>query len=69
MKLKPFIIPIIIFLVGTSFSILGGLFKILHWSLGPINGGLLLAIGALLELTAIAVIIAVLLRIYFRKEN
>ena len=69
MKLKPFIIPIIIFLVGTSLSIIGGLFSILHWEIGPISGAFLLAIGSLVEVIGIAIIIGVLLRHYFRRDN
>lgn len=69
MKLRQFIIPIVIFLIGTSFSIIGGLFKILHWQFGPISGAFLLAIGSLVEVTGIAVIIAILLRHYFKKDN
>jgi len=69
MKLKSFIIPIIIFLVGTCFSIMGGLFRILQWELGPISSGFLLAIGSLVEVIGIVVIIGVLLRHYFRRDN
>jgi hypothetical protein len=69
MKLKSFIIPIIIFLIGTSFNIFGGLFKILHWGLGPLNPGLLLAIGSIVEVTAIAMVIVILLRHYFKKDD
>ena len=29
--------------LGASIVILGALFKILHWELGPLNGGILLA--------------------------
>ncbi|MBL4662332.1 MAG: hypothetical protein JKY22_01935 [Flavobacteriaceae bacterium] len=69
MKLKLFIFPIIIFLVGASFSIIGVLFKILHWGFGVISASLFLAIGSLLEVLGIVAIIVVLLRFYFRKEN
>ena len=31
--------------LGASIVILGALFKILHWELGPLNGGILLAVG------------------------
>ena len=33
--------------LGASIVIIGALFKILHWELGPLNGGILLAIGLL----------------------
>lgn len=35
--------------LGASVVILGALFKILHWELGPLNGGTLLAIGLITE--------------------
>jgi hypothetical protein len=69
MKLRQFIIPIIIFLAGTSFGIIGGLFKILHWGLGYFNGSVLIATGSFLEVIGIAIIIVILLRHYFKKDN
>lgn len=35
--------------LGASIVILGALFKILHWELGPLTGGTLLAIGLITE--------------------
>ncbi len=35
--------------LGASIVILGALFKLLHWNLGPISGNLLLAIGLITE--------------------
>jgi len=35
--------------LGASVVILGALFKILHWELGPLNGGILLAVGLITE--------------------
>src|SRR5699024_5998828 len=35
--------------LGASIVILGALFKILHWSIGPISGDTLLAVGLLTE--------------------
>src|SRR5699024_2058012 len=37
--------------IGASIVILGALFKILHWSLGPISGDTLLAFGLITEAT------------------
>lgn len=41
--------------LGASIVILGALFKILHWELGPLNGGLLLAIGLITEAIIFAI--------------
>lgn len=41
--------------LGASVVILGALFKILHWELGPLNGGLLLAIGLITEAIIFAI--------------
>ena len=35
--------------LGGAIVILGALFKILHWELGPLNGSVLLAIGLITE--------------------
>lgn len=35
--------------IGASIVILGALFKILHWEIGPLTGGLLLAVGLITE--------------------
>jgi len=35
--------------LGASVVILGALFKILHWELGPLNGSVLLAVGLITE--------------------
>jgi len=68
MKFRNFIFPIVIILIGTIFSILGALFTILHWQLGPITGGYLLAIGSITEIIGVIVLIIILLRFYFRKR-
>jgi len=67
MNWKKLIPAIIIFLLGAVFSIFGGLFKILHWGLGPVNPGLLLAIGAVVKVIAIFVAIVALLSM--RKQD
>lgn len=41
--------------LGASIVILGALFKILHWEIGPLNGGLLLAIGLITEAIIFAI--------------
>ncbi|TRZ43223.1 gliding motility protein GldL [Robertkochia solimangrovi] len=41
--------------LGASVVIIGALFKILHWEIGPINGGLLLAIGLISEAVIFAI--------------
>lgn len=41
--------------LGASIVIMGALFKILHWELGPLNGGILLAIGLITEAIIFAI--------------
>ena len=41
--------------LGASIVILGALFKILHWELGPLNGGFLLAVGLITEAVIFAI--------------
>ena len=41
--------------LGASVVILGALFKILHWELGPLTGGILLAIGLITEALIFAI--------------
>ena len=36
--------------LGASIVIIGALFKILHWEIGPLNGGILLAKCLILEI-------------------
>ena len=52
MKFKQFALPLLIFLAGMIFTILGGLLKILHWEFGEINGAWLLTIGAIIKVVA-----------------
>lgn len=35
--------------IGAAIVIIGALFKILHWNLGPISGGMVLAFGMIVE--------------------
>jgi gliding motility-associated protein GldL len=41
--------------LGASIVIIGALFKILHWELGPLTGGLLLAVGLITEAIIFAI--------------
>ena len=41
--------------LGASIVIIGALFKILHWEIGPLNGGILLAVGLITEALNFAV--------------
>lgn len=41
--------------LGASIVIMGALFKILHWEIGPLTGGLLLAIGLITEAIIFAI--------------
>ncbi|MCF8715419.1 gliding motility protein GldL [Joostella atrarenae] len=41
--------------LGAAVVILGALFKILHWELGPVNGGHLLAVGLITEALIFAI--------------
>ena len=41
--------------LGASVVIIGALFKILHWEFGPLNGGLLLAVGLITEALIFAI--------------
>lgn len=41
--------------LGASVVIIGALFKILHWEIGPLTGGLLLAVGLITEALIFAI--------------
>lgn len=69
MKFKSFILPLVLFLCGLIVRIIGALFKILHWELGPFNGGLLITIASLLQIIALVFAIVILLRFYFRNRE
>jgi hypothetical protein len=51
-------IPLLLFLLGIAITIIGALFKIMHW---PFASGLLI-IGMTLEVIAISFLIATLLK-------
>lgn len=67
MRFKNFIIPIIIFLIGIGFYILGVLFKILHWQISFLNGAIFIVIASFLQLFAIVISIIKLASAY--KSN
>ena len=67
MDFKALIWPMVVFLVGMIFTILGALLKILHWTIGPVNGGLLLAIGAVVKI--IAIVFAIVILIQMKAKN
>lgn len=69
MNVKQFIVPIIIFLIGFIFIILGALFKIIHYQIGAITGNYLLSIGSVLKVIALIIAIIKLLSIYNSKDN
>lgn len=56
--IKQYKIPLIMFLLGMVITIIGALFKIMHW---PFASGLLI-IGMTLEVIAIFFLIATLLK-------
>ncbi len=64
MKLKPFIPPIICFLLGIGLSIIGALFKIIHFEIGFLTGNILLSISSGLKLIAIIWAIIKLFQVY-----
>ncbi|GEM_PF-3170510 len=64
MKLKPFIIPIICFLIGMALTTIGALLKIIHFEIGAVTGNTLLSIATVFKLVAIIWAIAKLIQIY-----
>lgn len=67
MNFKALIWPLVVFLSGMIFTILGALLKILHWTIGPVNGGLLLAIGSVVKIVAIVFAIVILIKMKVKK--
>jgi hypothetical protein len=67
MKIKDFIIHLILFLIGVGFYIASALFKILHWGFGFLNGSVLLITASIIQLIAIVIAIIKLISIY-KKE-
>ncbi|WP_338376657.1 hypothetical protein [uncultured Flavobacterium sp.] len=56
--IKQYKIPLVLFLLGMAGTILGALFKIMHWALAPE----LLIIGMTLQVIAIFILIAIILK-------
>lgn len=55
---KQYVIPLVLFLLGMAITIIGSLFKLMHWP----GAGITLTIGMLTEATAIITLIIVLLK-------
>ncbi len=64
MKLKPFIFPIVCYLLGIGFATIGALFKIIHFEIGFLTGNILLTISTGLKLVAIVWAIIKLIEAY-----
>ena len=56
-----------IILFGVIWTIIGVLFKIVHWEIGPVTGSVMLTFGLLLE--AVAVLIFILKLVTDKKDN
>lgn len=56
--INKFKIPLVLFLLGMVFTIIGALFKIMHWP----NASLLLIIGSVTEAIAIIILIILILK-------
>ena len=56
--MKKYRIPLILFLLGMTITIIGALFKLMHWP----GANIMLIIGMLTEAIAIITLIAVLLK-------
>lgn len=55
---KKYLLPLILFLLGIAITIIGALFKIMHWT----GANFILIIGMLTEAIAIITLIVVLLK-------
>lgn len=55
---KQYTVPLVLFLLGMAITIIGSLFKIMHWP----GAGLMLTIGMLTEAIALIALIVVLLK-------
>lgn len=67
MTLKTFTWPIVLFLLGMTITIVGSIFKILHWEWGFVNGAVLLSVGSFFEVLGIILAITFLIRRYFKR--
>ena len=55
---KQYIVPLVLFLLGMAITIIGSLFKLMHWP----GAGIMLTVGMLTEAIAIITLIVVLLK-------
>lgn len=55
---KQYVLPILFFIIGISFTIIGALFKIMHWP----GATIILATGLLAEATALIILIISILK-------
>ncbi|WP_291138276.1 GldL-related protein [Flavobacterium sp. UBA7663] len=55
---KQYTVPLVLFLLGMAITIIGSLFKIMHWP----GAGIMLTVGMLSEAIAIITLIVVLLK-------
>ena len=55
---KQYIVPLVLFLLGMAITIIGSLFKIMHWP----GANIMLTVGMLTEAIAIITLIVILLK-------
>ena len=55
---KKYLLPLIVFLIGMILTIIGALFKIMHWP----GASIMLIIGMLSEATALIILIITILK-------
>ncbi len=55
---KKYLLPLIVFLIGMIVTIIGSLFKIMHWP----GASIMLIIGMLSEATALIILIVTILK-------
>ncbi len=67
MKLKQFILPLIIFLVGLAVTYIGALLKIIHFEIGILTGNLFITLATFIKVLAIIIAIIKLIIIYKGK--
>jgi len=64
MKAKQFVLPLLIFILGIIFTIVGALFKIQHWSYAPE----ILTIGSVLEVIGLIVLMVNIIKYFYRNK-
>jgi len=62
MNARQFILPLIIFILGVIFTIVGALFKVLHWPYAPE----LLILGTVVEVVGLIVLIFILIKHFLK---